>query len=62
MRVRNERLAAAAAVAMTYAAGAAAAEGPGVAEAVRAADRALAKVGCVDMLGLMRQLGTVSAP
>ena len=48
MRVRNERLAAAAAVAMTYAAGAAAAEDPGVAEAVRAADRALAKVACSD--------------
>lgn len=47
MRIRSAWLAAAAAAATMVAAGAAA-EGPGVAEAIRAADRALAKVGCVD--------------
>jgi steroid delta-isomerase-like uncharacterized protein len=48
MRVRSACLAATAAASMTLAAGAAAAKDPEVTEAVRAADRALAKVGCID--------------
>jgi steroid delta-isomerase-like uncharacterized protein len=48
MRARTAGLAVAAAAAVTLASGGAAAQDLEVAEAVRAADRALAKVGCID--------------